>query len=670
MRRGARGLLLLLALGLPLSLPGRAHAQSEEEELQLLFGSRKVSSATKASHEEDADDTAAQVTVISGEEIRAFGWRTLAEVLMSVPECFTSGDRVYETAGVRGFARDGDFNTRVLILLDGHVLNEPWNNYTPVGTDLPIDFEQVERVEVIAGPVSAIYGSNAFFGAVNIVTKKPAKRTAGASIRSGSAGLDRGTAWYGGGGVLAWATGTMLSGEPIEYPAFSGTSQFSESHTDWDRNAGAGVSIYGSRAFFHATAYARRKGAIGGAFGSRFGDRRNWSQDAHGFAELALKLVQSDPVKLRLRAYVDGYAFDDNYRYDPDPVFVDHATSLWSGAETVLEWNAGPSALVLSLEDSYQRVTEVAREVQGAGTDAPDPASSTNQLPLDVRRFNLARAALQESVKLGQVGRVIGGLYVENEDLYGVQIAPRGGVVMHPWQGGTVKALYQRGFRSPSVYERFFTDADSIANNPDLKSESVDGFELSIGEKFSKGFEAELSGFDGEYHDLILQGDALPVGADLTRGVVFTQYRNGGSIREAGGTAQVDYRSRAFHVRADATGFYHHTDDGKRIAGSPDWLAHAVGVIPVANGHATLAGRITGIGPRGGTGGEVIGPLALADATIRVNRVWKDLSFLAGVTNLFDSTWLNPVEAEYPTATIPQPGRRFFLEARWDFAER
>src|SRR5688500_9288534 len=98
-------------------------ADGEEEQLALMFsGPAKVTSVSKGREAEDIRDAAAQVTVISKEEIRALGYRTLADLMNGVPEAFTGGDRTYAIAGVRGFSRAGDFNTRVLLLLDGHVL--------------------------------------------------------------------------------------------------------------------------------------------------------------------------------------------------------------------------------------------------------------------------------------------------------------------------------------------------------------------------------------------------------------------------------------------------------------------------------------------------------------------------------------------------------------------
>jgi hypothetical protein len=67
---------------------------------------------------EKASDAPSWITVITGEDIRQYGWRTLAEVLRAVPGFYVFNDRIYDYAGVRGFGRLGDFDSRLLVLLD------------------------------------------------------------------------------------------------------------------------------------------------------------------------------------------------------------------------------------------------------------------------------------------------------------------------------------------------------------------------------------------------------------------------------------------------------------------------------------------------------------------------------------------------------------------------
>src|SRR5437899_6834559 len=69
-------------------------------------------------------ESASSATVISADEIRALGHRSLADVLRSVRGVVVSSDRTYAYLGVRGFAAPGDYNTRILLLIDGNRVND------------------------------------------------------------------------------------------------------------------------------------------------------------------------------------------------------------------------------------------------------------------------------------------------------------------------------------------------------------------------------------------------------------------------------------------------------------------------------------------------------------------------------------------------------------------
>src|SRR5262249_5148073 len=98
-------------------------------------------------------------------------YRTVSEALRGVAGLYVVDDRMSERLGIRGLQILGDFNTRILVLIDGATLNEPWNQYVGIGEDLPVSLDDVERLEVVRGPVSPLYGPNAFLGIINIVTR-------------------------------------------------------------------------------------------------------------------------------------------------------------------------------------------------------------------------------------------------------------------------------------------------------------------------------------------------------------------------------------------------------------------------------------------------------------------------------------------------------------------
>ena len=118
-------------------------------------------------------DTAAAVSAVSGDEIRALGCRSIADVLATLKGVTVATDRSYSYIGVRGFYVPGDYNTRVLLLIDGTRSNDALYDQAYIGSEFPVDMALVERVEFVPGQASAVFGANALFGVVNVVTRRP-----------------------------------------------------------------------------------------------------------------------------------------------------------------------------------------------------------------------------------------------------------------------------------------------------------------------------------------------------------------------------------------------------------------------------------------------------------------------------------------------------------------
>ncbi len=96
---------------------------------------------------QDASEAPASVTVIGQDDIKRFGYRTLAEILQSARGFYTVGDGAYTYAGVRGFSRPGDFNDRLLLLIDGHRTNENIYGSALLGNEEILDVDLIDHVE-------------------------------------------------------------------------------------------------------------------------------------------------------------------------------------------------------------------------------------------------------------------------------------------------------------------------------------------------------------------------------------------------------------------------------------------------------------------------------------------------------------------------------------------
>ena len=153
--------------------PAKAEKQDFMELSLEDLGSVKVPTVYGASkHEQVLTEAPSAVSIVTREDIQQFGHRTLGDLLRSARGFYVTSDRSYNFTGLRGVNRPGDFGGRVLINIDGHRLNEPVYDSAFTDTEFLLDLDLVDRVEIIRGPGSSLYGNNAFFTVINVVTRR------------------------------------------------------------------------------------------------------------------------------------------------------------------------------------------------------------------------------------------------------------------------------------------------------------------------------------------------------------------------------------------------------------------------------------------------------------------------------------------------------------------
>ena len=113
----------------------------------------------------------ASVSFITAQEIARYGYRTLADILRGVRGMYVTNDRNFSFIGTRGFGKPGDYNSRILLLVNGHRVNDNIFGQAEIGAEFGIDPAMFERVEIIRGPASSLYGDSAFFAVVNVITR-------------------------------------------------------------------------------------------------------------------------------------------------------------------------------------------------------------------------------------------------------------------------------------------------------------------------------------------------------------------------------------------------------------------------------------------------------------------------------------------------------------------
>lgn len=169
----------LLACGVLVLLPVRGQ-QLQQQELPTLEEllrqapsevTRDIEESTSSRFARSAAQAPSVTYVVTDAEIARLGMRNMADILRSMPGLYVADDGEFFYVGARGLDRPGDFNARLLFLVDGMRVNENIYDAGLLGPEFFVDIDLIDRVEYAPGPGSALYGNNAFFGVVNIITK-------------------------------------------------------------------------------------------------------------------------------------------------------------------------------------------------------------------------------------------------------------------------------------------------------------------------------------------------------------------------------------------------------------------------------------------------------------------------------------------------------------------
>lgn len=155
--------------------------QSLPELEQLLYSPlnsapKKISLNSRTTR--STQDASGTVYVITAEDIRALQLGTLAEILKLLPGLHILDDGVFTFLISRSIGQPGDYNSRLLFLLDGHRINENTAGAGLLSDEFFLNSQWIERVEYHPGAPSASYGSNAMLGVVHIFSKTPRNESA------------------------------------------------------------------------------------------------------------------------------------------------------------------------------------------------------------------------------------------------------------------------------------------------------------------------------------------------------------------------------------------------------------------------------------------------------------------------------------------------------------
>jgi len=614
----------------------------------------------------------ASVTVVSAAEIAAYGHRTLADVLRSVRGLYVADDGNYSFLGARGFLRPGDYNTRVLVLVDGHRMNDNIYDSTYFGHDNALGPEAIERVEVIRGPSSSIYGSSAFLGVVNLITKRGAQLDGvEVSSEAGSFGTYRSRVSYGsrlasGAEVTLSAHYFHSNGQPrIYYPEFDqrispeprATNDGVAEHADAETAAGFSGNLTYRDLTVSASFSSRTKAVPTASFGTVFNDARTRTTDTRGYVDVALNRELRPDLRLLARAFYDLYAYRGDYAYDGVGLGLSRATLLdkdgATGESVGTEWQ-----LTARLHQRHTLVVgsefrENLQQEQWSYYDVQPRAYTAD----DHRHSRTLALYAQAEVALGERVLVNTGIrYDHYFGSFGGTVNPRVGLIFNPQERTTLKLLYGRAFRAPNVYERFYYP------NPftSLRPEKIRTYEVAAEHYFARNHRVGLSIYRYYVSDLLTQA-ATPAG-DIYFANLNQADATGAEI-ELEGKYAAGLRLRASYALQRTRDSLSRTE----LTGSPRHLAKLGLIQPFFRDRFTAGLELQYHGAVRTLAGGYARDFTTGNLTLTAHRIAPGLEVSASIYNLFDTTRGYPGAEDHAQNVIPQPGRTFRLKATYKF---
>lgn len=597
-------------------------------------------------------ESPASATVITAAQIRALGYRSLSDVLRSVRGVLVSSDRAYAYLGVRGYAAAGDYNTRILLLIDGNRVNDTVYDQAFLGSEFPIDLDLVERVEFSPGQGSAVHGPNALFGVVNVVTRTPVAG-AGGELAAGVGGgrsrhLRLTQTWspVPGGTLLASATALRADGRDPYYPSFDApaTNHGISRGTDHERAEQLYLK-YEQGGLLATLVHADRTKGLSGEQDIVFGDPRNRYRDTQTLASLAWTEALGEHSQWRLRLYGGHYDFHGVYVIDTPPLTLnaDRAASRWWGVEsqlTTLRFAGHKLVAGIDLQRSPTR-DQSNRDLSPAVTYLDDHH--------DGRRFSLYA---EDHWALTPTLSLTGGLRHDRIDEAAGRFSHRLALVAHPAPDLTLKAMHGSAFRQPNAYETRYDlgPGGGYKGNPDLAPERVHGSDLVAEYRPSAETRWTVAAFDSRARDLLVQQ------TDPLDGLLV--FRNAGTLRTRG--VELEFQYGALDGRELRLNYSrHHGDDAAGVGGrSPRHMAKAIAVLPLVHGW-TLGAEGLLIGRREGVAGH-----GLVNATLSHYGPWPGTRVALSVDDLFDRRPSDVGTGSVLQSAAPQDGRnvRFKLD--------
>jgi len=615
-----------------------------------------------ALHPQTLEDAPASVTVLTAQDLRKYGYRTLGEALASVRGFYGTYDRSYRTIGVRGFNLPGDYGTRFLVMVNGHnMADHIFDAMLWFGVDFPIEMSLVKQIEIIRGPSSALYGNNGIFATINIVTKLPEE--AGPPSLTTSAGsfgekkIQLTVAEPIGKHASLLFSGSVFnnSGQsPLFFPQFNAPAT----------NGGQAIGMDAEKGYHFFSNLVWRNWNITAVLSDRnkiqpiswgptiFNDRGTRLMENAGYVDAVYSRLLAGGT-LEWRTYFNADHLRGRFDYALDSptgaVIEDNRTfseSDWIGMRLSYRFDV-PHIGTLTAGTGGEIDL---RAYQGSKDVAPVPQVFVN---INQRERTVAWF-VQDERRLSAHWSLNLGARLDLSNYRRSFVSPRVALIYQPSSEWTYKFLFGRSFRNPSAFQAFYGDGFSSVANPSAGPEKGDAIEMDVERKIGRRLNLV-----GAVYGYLLR--------DYLQGVYtaggLLQIQNRGKLQAAGFEIELNGRPFPWLETAASYAFQKWRDydtDGV-LENSPAHLAKLRLAVPIGR-KFDVSSSLQYHSSRATVTDALVSPVFLADFTISSKHLLPNFDVQFGIRNGFNWNYSDPIALTPLVNSMRQPGRTFFVE--------
>ena len=509
----------------------RARADDTSDLQSLLDEQVIVTAASTAQRESSAP---ALSTTITADDLKAFGFRTIGQAIDFLSLGVFTGDPLRTPdIGSRGILFENDNGKHFLLQINGHAINDPLYGAArfDAGAGIPIDL--VDHIEVVLGPGSVLYGSNAMMGVINVITKDAAgyegvhafgETEFGRTFRVGASGAHAFKLWSVPSEVIVGAEfydryGPTLDFSKLTLPAVQGEAG-ADIPTSWGGPLERGYFTRAPSGHLRlrvgdlevnvaANLYERGIPYASSYYYVNFNDGKSSEIDRALRVDIRHQATLSSLVQLTSRAYADSFDYQRTLNaygiilcLSPEVKvcrLYDAGVARWVGVEErlTLNWLRDQTLVTALGVDVRERQVGAKQDQLDASTGMPINATTGR---LDDDSISVG-PYIQQTWNPSSVIDINAGARLDITDRFSAVLSPRGAVVLRPFDKTTFKAIYSQAFRAPTWSETSLFNL-TVARSPGLAPERVRSIE-GMAEQGIGTQRLRLSAFTTRWTDLI-----------------------------------------------------------------------------------------------------------------------------------------------------------------------